>query len=41
VRDGALDGVFFAAGCRDGRTVGNGFADEVLGGHVDVEFWGC
>ena len=38
--DLALDRVFFAAGCQDGWAVGDGGADEVFGGYVDVEFWG-
>jgi hypothetical protein len=41
VLDGALDGVFLAAGGDDGGAVSDGVADEVLSCHVDVEFWGC
>ena len=40
VGGGALNGVFFAAGCGDGGAGGDGCADYVLGGYVDVEFWG-
>jgi hypothetical protein len=38
VRDWALDGVFFAAGCYDGGALGDGVADEVLSCDVDVKF---
>ncbi len=38
VGDGALDGVFFAAGCGDGGAGGDDCADYVLGGYIDIEF---
>lgn len=38
VLDRSLDGVFFAAGCDDAGTLGDGGADDVFGCYVDVEF---
>lgn len=37
VADWPLYGVFFAAGGADGRTGGEGIAEDFLGEHVDVE----